>query len=75
MHIEHHYQWRVKNHLGRWITTRHHCTEEMIRRENPEAVAVEGSLIVREVPDTDEEYQQLVRQSTVQSVGYKNAPR
>jgi hypothetical protein len=33
--------------LGKWTTTRHHCTEEDIRVEHPEAVRMEGTLIER----------------------------
>ncbi len=75
MHLENRYQWRVQNHIGRWITTRYHCSESRIREQHPEAVAVDGSLIVREIPDTEQEHLELVRQSTIQTLGYKNAPR
>jgi len=52
------YRWRVQW-LGRWTTTRHHTSEEDIRVEHPEAVAVPGSLIVLEVPETDDEREAL----------------
>lgn len=55
MRTEHHYRWRCRNPWGKAFTTRFTCTWETISAENPEAVAIEGSLIVRHVPDTPEE--------------------
>jgi hypothetical protein len=51
------YRWRVQW-LGRWTTTRHHASEADIRQDHPEAMAIPGTLIVREVPETEDEYQQ-----------------
>jgi len=36
------YQWR---HLwiGKWVTTRYHCTEEFIRASHPEAVRLDDT--------------------------------
>ena len=44
------YLWKI-----RWAGTRAHFTEAEIRREHPEAVHTEGSRIVVEMPDTEEE--------------------
>jgi len=55
MKIEHHYRWRTLWN-GKMSPTRHHCTEEQIRKSHPEAVRIEGTLIVREIPETDEEW-------------------
>jgi hypothetical protein len=51
------YRWRIQW-LGRWTTTRHHASEEDMKIEHPEATPVPGTLIVREVPETAEEYAQ-----------------
>ncbi|MFN3735460.1 hypothetical protein [Comamonas testosteroni] len=48
MHIEHHYNWRYQDHLGKWRTTRHLCSEEMIKKEHPEATPAKGTLTVIE---------------------------
>jgi hypothetical protein len=53
------YRWRIQW-LGRWTTTRHHACEGDIKVEHPEATPVPGTLIVREVPETEEEYAQQV---------------
>jgi len=51
------YRWRIKW-GGRWTTTRHQATEAEILTNNPEAVRVEGSLVMRQIADTPEELQQ-----------------
>jgi hypothetical protein len=48
------YRWRTLW-AGKMTATRYHCSEEDIRKEHPEAVRIEGTLIVREIPETDEE--------------------
>lgn len=40
---------------GKWGNTRYKCTEEDIRKENPEAIKIESSREVRLVPETEEE--------------------
>jgi hypothetical protein len=55
MKTEHTYRWMTKWN-GKMTPTRHHCTEEAIRKSHPEAVRIEGSLIVREIPETPEEW-------------------
>jgi len=58
------YQWRCLW-IGKWITTRHHSTEESIRKEHPEAVPILSSKITRTVPSTHEEcLQAMVNNST-----------
>lgn len=52
------WQWRIRW-CGRW-TTSHHCTEEAVRREHPEAVRIEGSRQVLLVPSTPEEIAQAM---------------
>ncbi|WON88953.1 hypothetical protein [Delftia sp. UGAL515B_04] len=55
MKTEIYHRWRVKNYLGKWITTRYDATEESIRRQHPEAEVVPGTRVERIVPDTPEE--------------------
>lgn len=55
MKTEHTYRWMTKWN-GKMSPTRYHCTEEFIRKRHPEAVRIEGSLIVNEVPETEEEW-------------------
>ena len=53
------WQWRIQGVRGRWRTTRWHATEENIKVQNPEAVRVAGSMLVRKLPDPDEPWQDL----------------
>jgi hypothetical protein len=53
------YRWKI-NWLGRWTTTRYQTTEAQIRVEHPEAIRVEGTLKLRQVPETDEERERLI---------------
>ena len=53
------FKWRIKW-SGRWTTTRHHCTEEVIKREHPEAVAVPGTMQVTTVAESPEEFDVLM---------------
>ncbi len=64
MHIEHHYQWRYKDRLGKWQTTSHLCSEQSIKKMHPEATPVTGTLRVTEVADTLTEYWERTRQCT-----------
>lgn len=48
------YLWRIRW-AGRTTTTRVHFTEAEIRREHPEAERVDGSRVVVEMPETDQE--------------------
>jgi hypothetical protein len=54
------YQWRV-TWAGRWTTTKHHCTEEHIRKEHPEAVCLIESKRVQMIPETPEEFTEQQR--------------
>jgi hypothetical protein len=45
------YFWRVQNNRGRWFTTRHRATEDVIRRSHPEAQRIESDSM--EIPDID----------------------
>jgi hypothetical protein len=56
MRREEQFRWRCRGPGGKVFTTRYHCTEADIRVEHPEAEAVPGSLIVRQVPETSEEH-------------------
>lgn len=50
--IEHHYRWMTPLPWnGKMTPTRYHCTEEEIRKVHPNAVRIEGTLIVRETGD------------------------
>jgi hypothetical protein len=60
MRTEHLYIWRILW-TGKWCNTRYHCTEERILFEHPEAVRLENTLIVHEVPETDAEMQGMGR--------------
>jgi len=55
MKTEHTYRWLTKWN-GKMSPTRYHATEEAIRKEHPEAVRIEGTLRVIEVPETDDEW-------------------
>jgi hypothetical protein len=48
------YRWRVQW-AGKWKTTNHHCTEEHILREHPEAQCLEHTREVHQVPETEQE--------------------
>jgi hypothetical protein len=50
------WKWRIRW-AGRWTTTQIARTEEDIRREHPEAIKVEASRIVVEMPETEAEIQ------------------
>lgn len=46
------FNWRVQSEInGKWITTRYKATEEDIRRQHPEAIAVEHTREERTVSD------------------------
>lgn len=49
------YRWRYVE-RGRLKTTKFHCTWDDIKDENPEAEAVEGTLISRLEPETVEDH-------------------
>lgn len=53
--------WRIRW-AGHMTTTRAHFTEAEIRTHHPEAVRVEGSMKLAEVPDTDAEREATMRQ-------------
>jgi hypothetical protein len=58
------YQWTCHQ-LGKWFTTRYHCTEESIRKEHPEAVPIVSSRVARMVPSTPQEcHRAMVENST-----------
>jgi hypothetical protein len=46
--------WRVRW-AGRWTTTRIAYTEAEVRREHPEAVRIDESRVVVELPETEAE--------------------
>jgi hypothetical protein len=48
------YLWRIKW-AGRWVTTRHHCTDEQVRKELPEAICLHETKRVQQVPEIDDE--------------------
>ena len=54
------YRWRIKW-TGRWTITNHHCTEEHIRKEHPEAICLPHTRQVLMVPETKEEFDQRQR--------------
>jgi len=49
------YRWRYVE-RGRLKTTKFHCTWDDIKDENPEAEPVEGTLIVRQEPESVEDH-------------------
>ena len=49
------YRWRVRW-IKRWTTTSFHMSEADIRVEHPEAERVEGTLIIRQEPETAEDH-------------------
>ena len=54
MKTEIQYRWRILW-SGHWATTGHHCTEEQIRKEHPEAVRIDASRRELLVADTFDE--------------------
>jgi len=48
------YRWRYVE-RGRVKTTKFHCSWDGIRYENPEAEPIEGTLILRQEPETPQE--------------------
>jgi len=54
MRTEIQYRWRILW-AGHWVTTGHHCTEEQIRKEHPEAVRIDHSRRELEVAETFDE--------------------
>lgn len=60
MRTETTYLWRIKW-AGRWTTTRHHCTDEQIKKEHPEAVCVVESKRVQQLPETEEDLREVQR--------------
>lgn len=54
MRTEIQYKWRILW-AGHWVTTGHHCTEEQIRKEHPEAVRIDHSRRELEVAETSDE--------------------
>ncbi|MBC7392342.1 MAG: hypothetical protein H7340_03335 [Variovorax sp.] len=57
MKTVHYYYWKTLWN-GKMSTTRHLATEDDIRKKHPEAVRVEGSLVVRQLPETEAEKRQ-----------------
>ena len=72
MKIENTYRWMTKWN-GKMSPTRYHCTEESIRKNHPEALRIEDSLIVQEIPETDEEWQARLRAVDTAYIGSKPA--
>jgi hypothetical protein len=54
MQTEIQYRWRILW-VGQWRTTSHHCTEEQIRKDHPEAVCIEASRRELKVAETFDE--------------------
>ena len=54
MKTEELWRWRVKW-VGKWTTTRFDATEEQIRAQHPDAIRVDGTRKLRQVPETNEE--------------------
>ncbi|MBC7707421.1 MAG: hypothetical protein H7274_26215 [Rhodoferax sp.] len=54
MKTQHYYIWKTLWN-GKMTRSRHHATEEEIRKSHPEAVRVDNTLLVREIPETLEE--------------------
>ena len=74
MKIEHTYRWMTKWN-GKMSPTRYYCTEEQIRKRHPEAVRIEGSLIVQEIPETEAEWQERLRAVDTAYIGTTPAKR
>lgn len=64
MKTAHLYRWRILV-RGRWRTTKYACTEDDIRAaEDVEAFEpVEGTLEVRQIPETPEEHAEALRRT------------
>lgn len=70
MKIEHHYRWMTRWN-GKMSPTRYHATEDEIRKSHPEAERIEGTLIVREIPETPEEWDARMRAIDTSYIGKK----
>jgi hypothetical protein len=68
MHVENFYLWKTLWN-GKMTTTRHLATEQSIRKSHPEAVRVEGSLVVRQIPETAEEHRQAFIDADTNYIG------
>jgi hypothetical protein len=51
------YRWQVQW-LSKWVTTSYLADEETIRRSHPEAVRLDHTLELRELPETSDELMQ-----------------
>ena len=49
MQVEYLYKWRIQR-GGQWTTT-HHCSEDEVKSEHPEAIRLPGTLLERKIPD------------------------
>jgi hypothetical protein len=49
------FRWRVQW-LGKWVTTRYDATEDDIRKQHPEAVRIDSTRVVRQVPTNGPEW-------------------
>ena len=54
MKTEIQYLWRIKW-FRRWTTTGHHCTEDQIRKEHPEAVRIDATRRELQIAETWDE--------------------
>jgi hypothetical protein len=66
MHQVEKWKWRIRW-AGRSTTTRVAFTEAEIRREHPEAVKVEGSRVLVNLPDNDTEVRAFQRKPSPRS--------
>jgi hypothetical protein len=61
------WQWRYRW-AGRMVTGRVHMTEVEVHHEHPDAVRVEGTRRVDEVPETEEELQAARRRTDTSAI-------
>ena len=62
------YRWRIQW-TGRWTTTRYHCTEEHIRKENPEAVSLYATRREVEVAEKEAERKGNLHRTSLARLG------
>lgn len=68
MKTEEHYSWMILW-CGKWKRTRYTCSEESIRKEHPEAKKIEGTMVIRQIAETDDELWRRVGSTGVKNYG------
>lgn len=57
------YLWRIKW-AGKWTTTRHHISDEDVKKEHPEAICLPDTKRVTQIPQLPEEIREALRNNS-----------